>query len=89
VGGNDKEFRLRLLAAPGIVIRHRLRKRSRVPVDGPCPRHNNILLLATVHFKPERIGRVFAAHSTVAIREPRWRCWAKSEMMIGVLNISA
>ncbi len=68
VGGNDNEFCLRLwlmgyrlLVAPSVVIRHRFRKRSRVPVDGPRHLHN-LLRMALVHLKPERVGRVFAAH---------------------------
>jgi GT2 family glycosyltransferase len=68
IGGNDNEFCLRLwllgyrlLIAPGVVIRHRFRKRSRVPVDGVRLLHN-LLRLAAVHLKPERVGRVFAAH---------------------------
>ena len=68
VGGNDNEFCLRLwlmgyrlLVTPDVVIRHRFRKRSRVPVDGPRHLHN-LLRTAWVHFKPERVGRVFRAH---------------------------
>jgi GT2 family glycosyltransferase len=68
VGGNDNEFCLRLwllgyrlMVAPGVVIQHRFRKRSRVPVDGPQHLHN-LLRTAVVHFKPKRVGRVFAAH---------------------------
>jgi GT2 family glycosyltransferase len=68
VGGNDNEFCLRLwllgyrlLVAPDVVIRHRFRQRSRVPVDGPRHLHN-LLRMAVVHLKPERVGKVFAAH---------------------------
>jgi GT2 family glycosyltransferase len=68
VGGNDNEFCLRLwlmgyrlLVTPEAVIRHRFRKRSRVPVDGPRHLHN-LLRMAMMHLKPERVGRVFAAH---------------------------
>lgn len=68
VGGNDNEFCLRLwllgfrlMVAPGVVIRHRFRQRSRVPVDGPQHLHN-MLRLAMLHLKPERVGKVFAAH---------------------------
>jgi GT2 family glycosyltransferase len=68
VGGNDNEFCMRLwlmgyrlLVTPEVVIRHRFRLRSRVPVDGRRLLHN-ILRLAVVHLKPERTGRVFAAH---------------------------
>jgi GT2 family glycosyltransferase len=68
VGGNDNELCLRLwlmgyrlLVTPGVVIRHRFRQRSRVPVPGERHLHN-LLRMALVHLKAERIGRVFAAN---------------------------
>jgi len=68
IGGNDNEFCVRLwlmgyrlLVTPDVVIRHRFRQRSRVPVNGPRHLHN-LLRMAMVHLKPERIGQVFAAH---------------------------
>jgi GT2 family glycosyltransferase len=67
VGGNDNEFCLRLwllgwrlLIAPEVVVRHRFRQESKVPVHGAQYVHNH-LRLALVHLKPERVGRVFAA----------------------------
>ena len=67
VGGNDNEFCLRLwllgwrlLIAPDVVVRHRFRQASKVPVDGAQYVHNH-LRLALVHLKPERVGKVFAA----------------------------
>jgi GT2 family glycosyltransferase len=68
IGGNDNEFCLRLwlhgyrlLVAPDVVVLHRFRKRSRVPLD-PAHFLHNRLRLALVHLKPERAARVFAAH---------------------------
>ncbi len=67
IGGNDNEFCLRLwlmgwrlLIAPEVVVRHRFRKVSKVPIDGAQYLHNH-LRLAVVHLKPERVGKVFAA----------------------------
>ena len=68
IGGNDNEFCLRLwllgyrlLLAPEVVVQHRFRKRSRVPID-PAQYLHNRLRLALVHLKPERAAKVFAAH---------------------------
>jgi GT2 family glycosyltransferase len=67
IGGNDNEFCLRLwllgwrlLIAPEVVVRHRFRKVSKVPIDGAQYVHNH-LRLAVVHLKPERVGKVFGA----------------------------
>lgn len=67
VGGNDNEFCLRLwllgyrlMVAPDVVVRHLFRRRSRVPMPRAQFLHNK-LRLALLHFKPERIGKVFTA----------------------------
>ena len=67
IGGNDNELCLRLwllgwrlLIVPAVVVRHRFRQVSKVPID-PAQYVHNHLRLAVVHLKPERAGRVFAA----------------------------
>ena len=67
IGGNDNEFCLRLwllgwrlLVTPAVVVRHRFRRVSKVPIDSAEYIHNH-LRLAVVHLKPARAGKVFAA----------------------------
>jgi GT2 family glycosyltransferase len=68
IGGNDKEFSLRLwllgwrlMVVPEVVVSHCFRRVSKVPTDRANFVHNH-LRLAFVHLKPERVGRVFAAY---------------------------